>query len=273
MLGEMPGAAASASQADPVHRQTNDVPERGELSPALRARLVAQDVPELEVLLLSRRVRTIRALDCLDTNERAVLLCKARALYELLDMFPSHLRTALPNLFGNSGALSNTGNCNRAWPLQPGTVQTAPPAASSCPTYVAAEWTRDDGGSGGSSSSGGALHGAGLRPAWPVPMAAVAIELPPITENDTELRKEIFSTLGAVKQLIGEDHYSEAVRRLRRSEELSMASCMEAAEALATVCVKKDGWNRDMKELLKAAKVFARRDLLAKLWQRAWRGQ
>lgn len=236
--------------------ETDDVPELNQLSPALKARLVAQDVQILEILLLQRSVRTIRALEALDTNEKSVLLVKAWALYKVLDMFPSHLRTALPNLFGNSGALSNTSNC--AWPLQPGTVQTAPPAASSSPVYVAPEWRRDSSGSGGSSSSGGTLHKAGLRPTGPVPMATVAIELPPVTENDSELRKEIFHTLGAVKQLIGEDHHSQAVRCLRHSEELSMASCMVAAEALAVMSVKKDGWNRDMKELLKAAKKSLR---------------
>ena len=55
----------------------------------------------MEVLLRYRSIRTLRALESLETTERVVLLCKARELYELLGIFPSHLKNALNKLFGD----------------------------------------------------------------------------------------------------------------------------------------------------------------------------
>ncbi len=80
----------------------NDVQrENGQLSNALRERLAQGDLLDLEVLMRYRGVRTLRALESLETNERALLLVRARQLYELLGIFPSNLKKALDRLFGN----------------------------------------------------------------------------------------------------------------------------------------------------------------------------
>ena len=73
--------------------QANDVPcENGQLSEALKLRLTEEDLLDIATLLRYRGVRTLRALESLETNERAVLLCKARDLCALYGIFPSNLK-------------------------------------------------------------------------------------------------------------------------------------------------------------------------------------
>ena len=99
--------------------QANDVPrEHGQLSDALKERLAQQDLLDLEVLLRYRGVRTLRALESLETNERAVLLCKARELYELLGIFPSNLKKALDRLFGDEASAGSSSRVlsTNPWP-------------------------------------------------------------------------------------------------------------------------------------------------------------
>ena len=58
--------------------------KKGRLADALEQRLAEEDLLDMEVLLRYRGIRTLRAVESLETTERAVLLCKARELYELL---------------------------------------------------------------------------------------------------------------------------------------------------------------------------------------------
>ena len=52
----------------------------------------------------------------METTERVVLLCKARELYELLGIFPSHIKNALNKLFGD---VAQQGMCQGyTWPGQ-----------------------------------------------------------------------------------------------------------------------------------------------------------
>ena len=82
--------------------QYSDVPgENGALSDALKRKLMEEDLVDMEVLLRYRGIRTLRALEALECTERAVLLCKARELYELLGIFPCNLKNTLNQLFGD----------------------------------------------------------------------------------------------------------------------------------------------------------------------------
>ena len=82
-------------------RFSDNVPPNGGLTDALKQKLAEEDLLDMEVLLRYRSIRTMRALESLETTERVVLLCKARELYELLGIFPSHLKNALNKLFGD----------------------------------------------------------------------------------------------------------------------------------------------------------------------------
>jgi hypothetical protein len=256
-----PGVAAMAVEYVIPSSQVSDVPrENGQLSDALKERLAQEDLLDLEVLLRYRGVRTLRALDSLETNERAVLLCKARELYELLGIFPSNLKKALDKLFGNGeacgpgrgGVLSTN-----PWPLQPGSVgSTASALSASAPAFVSPLWA-GGGGSSSSSSSGPAPVGPGLLGS---PQVA---ELPVPADDDTLLKKTLAASLEGAREIVGRERYAEAVRRLRRSDELIVASCLEAAEALAALGVRKEELrDREKKEQLKAAKKAARDVLL-----------
>ena len=82
--------------------QYSDIPpSNGQLSDALKHKLAEEDLLDMEVLCRYRGIRTLRALESLETTERAVLLCKARELYELLGIFPSNLKNTLNKLFGD----------------------------------------------------------------------------------------------------------------------------------------------------------------------------
>ena len=82
--------------------QISDVPKaNGGLSDALLHRLAAEDLLDMEVLLRYRGIRTLKSLESMETTERAVMLCKARELYELLGIFPSNLKNTLNQLFGD----------------------------------------------------------------------------------------------------------------------------------------------------------------------------
>ena len=79
----------------------SDVPTvNGHLSDALKHKLAEEELLDMEVLLRYRGIRTLRALESLETEESAVLLCKARELYDLLGIFPSSLKNTLNKLFG-----------------------------------------------------------------------------------------------------------------------------------------------------------------------------
>ena len=82
-------------------KQYSDIPpSNGQLSDALKHKLAEEDLLDLEVLLRHRGIRTLRALESLETTERAVLLVKSRELFELLGIFPSNLKNTLNMMLG-----------------------------------------------------------------------------------------------------------------------------------------------------------------------------
>ena len=60
----------------------------------------------MKVLLRYRDIRPLYGLESQEPTERVVLLCKARLLYELLEIFPSYRVNALNELFGDAPQLA-----------------------------------------------------------------------------------------------------------------------------------------------------------------------
>ena len=215
--------------------QYSDVsPSNGQLSDALKHKLAEEDLLDMEVLLRYRGIRTLRALESLETTERAVLLCKARELYELLGIFPSNLKNTLNKLFGDvpqQGMFQGS-----PWAMQAGAMP-----------YMHPQWA----GAGGWGQQQ-------TRPGGPEPLTD------PL-EDDTYLKRILGAALLGAREVVGWERYTECLRRLKRSDELVVASCLEAAEALAALGIRKeDVRDRERKEALKAAKK-AVRDVL--LWR------
>ena len=201
--------------------QYSDVcPFNGQLSDALKHKLAEEDLLDMEVLLRYRGIRTLRALETLETTERAVLLCKARQFYELLGIFPSNLKNTLNKLFGD-----------------------VPPSGAM--PYMHSQWAGQ---------------------VWPITSIPECPE--PLTcplDDDTYLKRVLDAALLGASDIVGWERYTECLRRLKRSDELIVASCSEAAEALAALSISmKDVRDGDCKEALKAAKL-AVRDVL--LWR------
>ena len=72
-------------------------------------------------------------------------------------------------------------------------------------------------------------------------------------EDDTYLRRHIGPILDRAKEIIGPVRYAECLRRLKRSDDLAMASGLEAAEALAAIGFrKKDIGDQNSQKLLMA---------------------
>ena len=215
--------------------QYSDVPpSSGQLSDALNHKLAEEDLLDMEVLLRYRGIRTLRALESLETTERAVLLCKARELYELLGIFPSNLKTTLNKLFGD---VPQQGMFQASpWAMQAGAMP-----------YMHPRWAGHDG-----------WGQQQTRPGGPEPLTD------PL-EDDTYLKRTLGAALLGAREIVGWERYTECLRRLKRSDELVVASCLEAAEALAALGIRKeDVRDRERKEALKAAKK-AVRDVL--LWR------
>ena len=218
--------------------QYSDVPpSNGQLSDALKHKLAEEDLLDMEVLLRYRGIRTLRALESLETTERAVLLCKARELYELLGIFPSNLKNTLNKLFGD---VPQQGMFHASpWAMQSGAMP-----------YMHPQWA----------GHGGWGHHAlpTSRPGGPEPLTD------PL-DDDTYLKRTLGAALLGAREIVGWERYTECLRRLKRSDELVVASCLEAAEALAALGIRKeDVRDRESKEALKAAKK-AVRDVL--LWR------
>ena len=53
-----------------------------------------------------RDIRPLYGLESQEPTERVVLLCKARLLYELLEIFPSYRINAVNELFGGAPELA-----------------------------------------------------------------------------------------------------------------------------------------------------------------------
>ncbi len=111
-------------------RFSDNVPPNGGLTDALKQKLAEEDLLDMEVLLRYRGIRTLRALESLETTERVVLLCKARELYDLLGIFPRHLKNTLNMMFGNlpPQSMYQGGHAGRQDALEPASC--AEPAIS-----------------------------------------------------------------------------------------------------------------------------------------------
>ena len=218
-----------------IASQYSDVPGlNGETSDRLRHKLAVEDLLDMEVLLKHRGIRTLRALESLETTERAVLLCKSREFYDLLGVFPSDVKNTLKKLFGDvpqQGVFHSS-----PWAVQSGAMP-----------YMHPQWA----GHGGWGHDASRLGGPELLTE---PLA-----------DDTFLKRTLGAALFGAREVVGWERLTECLRRLQRSDELVVASCLEAAEALAALGIpKEDVRDRPRKEALKAAKK-AMRDVL--LWR------
>ena len=225
--------------------QSSDEPrDHGIISEALKAILLQEDLLDIDILLRYRGIRTLRALASLEAKERAVLLVKARELYECLGLFPSNLQNALGNLFSHAECgvhnLRSSGS-----PLPPGSVGVA--RVSNVAMDVSCLDLAGRNGSRRIQQDPLTPLGFGGRAQGPVPLACL--------DDDTSLRRSLGKRLEAAKEVVGEERIAEAVRRLRRSDELAAASCLEAAEALAVCSLV---GSKDEKPTLKAVKLVLR---------------
>ena len=228
----------------------SDVPsENGKVSAALLARLAQEDLQDIEVILRHRGVRTLAALGVLGSNDRAVLLHKARAFYVLLGLFGGNLQNALQRIFENVGHAMPLPAPHYTIPHQPGSLSVL-------------NWQpRASGGNSSNGTSSRTTAPLGLPTAGL--LGAVVNELPDPAHDDSKLMHDLKVALDKARDLIGPDRFAEVIRRLRRSDDLVSAGCVEAAEALAALGMRKeDVISRDAKELLKAAKKEVRDVLL-----------
>ena len=219
-------------------KQYSDIPpSNGQLSDALKHKLAEEDLLDMEVLLRYRGIRTLRAFESLESTERAVLLVKSRELFELLGIFPSNLKNTLNKLFGDVPAQG-------MFPASPWAMQ------SGAILYMQGQW---------------AGHGGWDQHALPTSRPGGPEPLTEPFDDDTYLKRTLGAALLGAREIVGWERYTECLRRLKRSDELVVASCLEAAEALAALGIRKeDVRDRERKEALKAAKKAAR-DIL--LWR------
>jgi hypothetical protein len=241
----------------------DDVPTApGKLSPLLKERLKQEDLYTLKILLKTRGVHTLGNLLGISTNDRAVLLIKARDLYDLLTIFPGSLHNCLNKLYGNDedpGGAIRIMNSTSPMPLQPGSVGNKTMSATS-PAF----FPLGSGNSGNSSSWCSAA--AGPRPAGPRPAGATVPspqreeQLPVAADDDTELKKTMGALLEGARNVVGNDRYRIALKHHIRSNELAVAAALEAAQALAALTIRDPLLSRDKekKEQLKAAKKVTR---------------
>ncbi len=98
--------------------------------------------------------------------------------------------------------------------------------------------------------------------------------LEPLTQplpDDTFLKRTFGAALLGAKEIVGLERYEECLRRLKRSDELVVASCLEAAEALAALGMRiKDVREKEKKEALKLGKKVVRDILLWRCTGKVW---
>ena len=83
--------------------------------------------------------------------------------------------------------------------------------------------------------------------------------LTPPLADDTLLKRKLETKLWACKDIVGFERWQECLRCLKRSDELSEASCSKAAEALAALGIRKEQVrDRERKETWKAARLAVR---------------
>jgi hypothetical protein len=224
----------------------DDRPVGNNISPALLRRLVQNDLADLAVILRYRGVRTLATLSRCDMPERAVVLSKARQLWDLLGFFPSSLKIAIHQLFDADGLPVGefTASSASRMPLEPGIVGARNNAAGSSDTANAAVPQL--------------AEAAAANP--DIPALPLIRELPSPLDDDTKLVKSVTVTLQNVREFVGERRYYECIQHLLLSDEAAALSALEAAEALAALRVpKEDLRNKPVeKELLKAAKKDVR---------------
>ena len=90
--GDAQSSQTVAQLYDQITAQYSDVPPTtGQLSDALKHKLAGEGLLDIEVLLRYRSIRTLRALESMDTNEKSLMLSQTYLLYDLLGVFPSSL--------------------------------------------------------------------------------------------------------------------------------------------------------------------------------------
>ena len=133
----------------------------GRISDDLKDHLAKWHLADLGLLLPRRGIHTLWAFAALSGNDRAVLLGKARLLYEAFDNFSSNLHAALDQLFEDCEACLRGRNALLSTipvPLQPGSVSNAI-LGTVAPAYVLPPCA----GGGSSNANNGARSSAGPR--------------------------------------------------------------------------------------------------------------
>ena len=219
----------------------SDVPvSNGKLSALLKHELASYDLLDLKVLLRSRGIRTVRILRSLAETERSVMLHKALMLYfdVLGGPCPEGVKTALYEFFGETCPI----------PARPPQQDT---------TYPRATQSRGR----ATQSHGRATHSHGHNVWGPLPTVPEhLLDVP--CGDDTKLKRELITYLPLALNAVGPMQYAECIRKVRRSDELIMAGCVAAAEALAALCIRKEDVPFAERENLKSSKKSLRNLIL-----------
>ena len=78
-------------------------------------------------------------------------------------------------------------------------------------------------------------------------------------DDATYMQRILGASLLGAREIVGWERYTECVRRLKRSDELVVASCLEVAEMQAALGIRQEEVrDRERKEVLKAAKKVVR---------------
>ena len=89
-----------------------------------------------------------------------------------------------------------------------------------------------------------------------VPEFSEHVDVP--LEDDTKLKREFNTAVPLARGIVGPRNYAQFIQKVRRSDELIMAGCVVAAEALAILCIRKEDVLPRQWENLKAAKRSVR---------------
>jgi hypothetical protein len=249
-------------RADIDTAEEDDTPEGpNQASPALKRRLEGAGLLDLDIVLQYRGVRKLCSLNSLDTNERTVLLDKARNLFELLgkSTFMSSLKGAVDGLYDLPEPKEGTPVAAHACrgPLAPGPVANEEHARGT--TSPGLLWRPGSSSSDGAASEAARTWAAGDTGQSPQPHLAHATTLPAALEDDTQTAKDLAAALGGVRHIIRPEKMNEAIRRLLNSNRDAKSSVREVAVALAALNVpKKELPDKVTKDLLKAAKKAVR---------------
>ena len=175
----------------------------GEVSIALRLRLIQEDLLDLEILLRKSGLRTLGSLLALDVNSKSSLLWKARKLWLLFGMLPEALNSSMSRLFHE---VSEGSSSSQSWatPLRPARPGQVVPRSGQAVAVLS-------------------QNGNQAIP-W--------LELPVPEKDDSAITQALPDSLNKVRTILGVDRYNEVVRLLTSSSQQAVSSVLEATEAL-----------------------------------------